>query len=142
MKELPILFSGEMVRAILAKRKTQTRRIVKPQPDVLVRYDGIDEDDGIHYWERMNGDEYTEEYIPLGACRYGRAGDRLWVRESLYLGGDNVWRYRADDSIVYCGADGIAWAHHKETGYCSSIHMPRWASRISLEVVNVRVERL
>ena len=102
VKERPILFSGEMVRAILDGRKTQTRRVVKPQPP------------------------------PLGGFvknPYGQPGDRLWVRETWAL--DDKYYYRADGAVGdRCGK----WK--------PSIHMPRAASRITLEITGVRVERL
>jgi hypothetical protein len=104
-KERPILFSGEMVRAILDGRKTQTRRVVKPKPD----------DSGL--W---NNDK----------CPYGKPGDRLWVRETFFVDGPRI-QYRAD--------------HHgapKETIWKPSIFMPRHASRILLEIADVRCERL
>ena len=127
--EKPILFSGEMVRAILAGRKTMTRRVM---PGAL----WIAPDGNLKYVDRRG------IRPPLDACPYGKVGDTLWVRESLHLGDDNVWRYSADDEIVCCGEAGIAWAHHKDGHHCPSIHMPRWASRLTLPVTGVRVERL
>lgn len=144
MNEKPILFSGEMVKAILDGRKTQTRRVVKPQPP-----------EGYRQWGRcINGNVAFTDH-PLQGEKgnvinvrgpYGDVGDRLWVRESMYMDKDGVWLYSADDDFVGCDRDDelamISWAHHKETEHCPSIHMPRWASRITLEITGVRVERL
>jgi len=125
MKERPILFSGPMVRAILEGRKTQTRRVVKPQP-------GCDPRD--------------DEHLDMGRCPYGQPGDRLWVREAWHTDERDLEYARAkhedamSDSPIYYRADpendnaGCTWR--------PSIHMPRWASRITLEITRVRVERL
>lgn len=163
MNEHPILFSGEMVQAILAGRKTQTRRVIKPQPVTNARYDGVDES-GFHYAERMNGDTYTEDYLQIGKCPYGQPGDKLWVRESWRLvsvnaeiPGAQFWTVQFADFHVLphpqpkrdlflplvekdkfsksiTGTEFGKWR--------PSIFLPRWASRITLGVVNVRVERL
>lgn len=126
MKERPILFSAPMVRAILDGKKTQTRRIVKPLPLRLNR--------------ETNSMEIDEEAMADGRImrlnRFGQPGDRLWVRETWgyhpdYSESCRRVDYRADPGHTY---DGHRWR--------PSIHMPRWASRISLEVVSVRVERL
>jgi hypothetical protein len=117
MKERPILFSGPMVRAILEGRKTQTRRIVKPQPLCIASGEWI-----------MNG----------SACKYGKPGDRLWVRETWWAPRDDVRGEYKREYIKYAATlDGMGQPTWKP-----SIHMPRWASRINLEVVSVRVERL
>lgn len=122
MKERPILFNGEMVRAILEGRKTQTRRVVK---DCYL----------------MGGP--PEDYL-LSRCPFGQPGDRLWVRETFFsfrharvFSTASHIVYRAD----YSGqqAEDDATECH---GWKPSIHMPRWASRISLEITDVRVERL
>jgi hypothetical protein len=141
MKEKPILFSGEMVRAILEGRKSQTRRVVKVR--------GVSDDVAmwLHYMARAVDME----------CPYGKPGDRLWVRETwrteeLESGLDGV-RYAADDfflPIENTMAASEAWgdAHFNKHGksygmaWRPSIYMPRWASRIMLEVVKVRVERV
>lgn len=126
MKERPIIFSGPMVRAILAGRKTQTRRIVKPQPNSMGA-------SGWHWngwrWQDHPG---TTLRGPDEECPYGQPGDRLWVRETHAIYGDreqHVIHYRA--------------THQSEgSGWKPSIHMPRWASRITLEIASVRAERL
>ena len=123
MKEHPILFSAPMVRAILEGRKTQTRRIIKPQPDRVI-----------------GGFPAVDDFGELQPIRrpYGKPGDRLWVRETwVFTDYDfnhmpNEYAYRAD----YAETDSLLWK------WKPSIHMPRAASRILLEVVNVRVERL
>ena len=134
MKERPILFSAPMVRAILEGRKTQTRRVVKPQP-----YDGG------HFLRLHNcpaipieATECFEEY-----CPYGQNGDRLWVRETHNFGDGEMIEYRADGSKHFIH-DNAGRRIGKELGnkWKPSIHMPRWASRITLEVVSIRVERL
>lgn len=136
MSEKPILFSGAMIRAILDGRKTQTRRIVKMQPPtdkhVLARcVSSTDKrSEGKLRWITPDGSEGTG-FFP---CPYGQPGDRLWVRETWRGGSDSFssgLHYRAD--LDEPGAPG-QWT--------PSIHMPRWASRISLEVKAVRVERL
>jgi len=110
MKERPILFSGPMVRAILDGRKTQTRRVVKPQ-------------------------EHALQWPACGcATPYGAPGDRLWVRETFTcVAGPNILPgrvvYRADEPEL-----DVRWT--------PSIHMPRYRSRITLEVISVRVEPL
>ena len=136
MKERPILFSGAMVRAILGGRKTQTRRVIKPQPPSV---EGLVEmwhaliEPGM--WEHslchesdagLYGDIVTEI-----RCPYGQPGDELWVRETWWRGSDGI-AYRAD---------GEAPAH---MGHCwkPSIHMRRADSRIQLRVTEVRVERV
>ena len=138
MTDRPILFSGPMVRAILDGSKTQTRRVVKPQPASGAR---------------------SSPFVPSGiedghgraiVCPYGAPGDRLWVRETWQSCGTGPYedgcaiRYRADDTIRVQrfdpGADGPAPAPTK--AWRPSIHMPRWASRLTLEVLGVRVERL
>lgn len=152
MTERPILFSDAMVRAILSGTKTQTRRVMTPQPieecgaPVVGAYHPIVARRGIEEPGPERWGASTEEQSWL--CPY--AGDRLWVREALFVkqGGGGVWRYRADDAIVGLPMGSphkeamVAWAHHKEGNACASIHMPRWASRLTLEVTSVRVERV
>lgn len=113
-RERPILFSGPMVRAILAGQKTQTRRIAS--------------NDGHH----MLGDDWR--FVSGRHSPYGQVGDRLWVRETWGPCAGGVV-YKADDvgENIAC-PDGGRWR--------PSIYMPRWASRITLEVTRVRLERL
>lgn len=152
MKERPILFSTEMVCAILDGRKTQTRRVLKPQPPSQVRYDGVgldDDDQDTHYFERIDRDgDGMEDYIEIGRCPYGKPGDRLWVREK--------WQVR-DATSYYTYADmKLHRTNHLDCrkifeknqppeifpAWRPSIYMPRWAARIMLEIVSVRVERV
>ena len=119
MKERSILFSAPMVRAILGGRKTQTRRPVKNLGFVP----------GIGHV--LNGSDDSSEWPDF--CPHGKTGDRLWVRET-FLQDTEGFIYRADGDF-----EGNAKILG---GWRPSIYMPRWASRILLEVTNVRVERL
>ena len=157
-RERPILFSGAMVRAILAGTKTQTRRVARTRR--------------IH----ATGGTLDETYMPMGRgrcivlgkdgtwpvdalslCPYGRPGDRLWVRETWYCDHmdciNKIPKDRsahADDSPLLYRADGECCEQIPECDHSGghgaqwrpSIHMPRWASRITLEITGVRVERL
>jgi hypothetical protein len=136
MKEKPILFSGSMVKAILDGTKTQTRRLVKHQPitgDVHKT-----KDDGV--WSVQSERNVTSYF----GCPYGKPGDRLWVKEtfapSFEPGPRNPnhkpgFTYRADWALEDDGESrDFAW---KPSIFCS-----RKASRINLEIVSVRVERL
>ena len=152
MKERPILFSAPMVRAILAGTKTQTRRVVKPVGDddgfVLLDHGNgywpyrSDDGESSFHTVKRGGKEYLDE--TPHACPYGQPGDRLWVREtfswprhqdgyapSLWHSMDEIW-YWADGN-----PDDGDWTRPRP-----SIHMPRFASRIDLEITGVRVERL
>jgi len=127
MADRPILFSGAMVRAILEDRKTQTRRVVKPQP---ISSDGGD----VFWWKETVGwassvHKNPEMMIPYSP--YGQPGDRLWVRET-YCSLDRECVYRADGDKP----------HALIGKWTPSIFMPRWASRLTLEVTEVRVERV
>jgi hypothetical protein len=144
MNERPIIFSAPMVRAILEGRKSQTRRIIKPQPFYdgyfkgTVSLDRIWEDGGARFSATAVGGGATRECIVH--TRY-TVGDILWVRETWGWASRIVappspnnpeyLRYAAD-----CAQSGKTW------GWRPSIHMPRWASRITLEVKAVRVQRL
>jgi len=168
MKEHPIPFSGPMVRAILAGMKTQTRRVVKPQPPMLCEY-------------KINGAQShalcfgpKNVCVPPTArssdhrlpCPYGAPGDRLWLKENWkFCGwsedgepqieyaadGEKLWRTISEESVDRVNEiwedlstlenraiDGIS----ADRRWRSSQFMFRWASRITLEVVSVRVERL
>lgn len=137
MADRPILFSGPMVRALLDGRKSQTRRILSSdKPNSLFNGKWADSyvlDPGNAEW-RDNDVRYA-------------VGDRLWVRETLKRDDDEAWRFAADGKPITMSYDDprvphmIAWAHHKEAGTCVSIHMPRWASRLTLIVTDVRVQR-
>lgn len=135
MRERPILFSAPMVRAILDGSKTQTRRVVK----------------GTAGWDFFEG---TGVEMPIESCPYGVAGDRLWVREAWRPiersdGMDGI-EFRADgafEAIANTPAAADAWCdvYHRpgrKDRWRPGIHMPRWASRIDLEITEVRVERL
>lgn len=142
MKERPILFNAPMVRAILGDVKTVTRRPIKPAPLMVTehgtaRWAGAPED--LQRLLEQNGRK----------CPYGEPGDRLWVREAwaadaqvdsiapreLSKGEPIV--YPADGSVRQTGCAMISQGKGRP-----SIHMPRWASRILLEITAVRVERL
>ncbi len=141
MRERPILFSGPMVRAILEGRKTVTRRPIKPSMrSADIQFELQQEADGswhpYHIFDESRFDRSGTEHPIL--CPYGQPGDRLWVRESTseeVIGSQSVTRYTADGAI-----SNHPWWYSK--GACPSIHMPRWASRILLEITDVRVERL
>jgi hypothetical protein len=129
-KERPIIFSAPMVQAILDGRKTQTRRIVKPQPDEC-------------WWPIQNrtagcSDAVFQSEAGLGRrevhrirCPYGSPGDRLWVRET--------WRPSQVEGKAWYAATCGDGLHGR---WRPSIHMPRWASRLTLEITGVRVERV
>lgn len=159
MTDRPIIFSAPMVRALLDGRKTMTRRIIKPQP--MPAGEGL-----WHFRNRWGGisqahEEALTSYIVDAAARFA-SGDRLWVREnwaplaySRELGGSRACKIgEADFAMMIDGHhqhkngrsqpglkeyapgafDGVKWA--------PSIHMPRWASRLTLLVTGVKVERL
>ncbi len=141
VKERPILFSGEMVRAILDGKKTQTRRVVKPQPSadcILVEFQV---DSTKPWWITSDpGHKSVYEYI----SPYGLPGDRLWVRETWdvrFLEGvlEKQLCFRADMTSIKCPENFKGELNYN---WRPSIFMPRWASRILLEIVNIRVERL
>lgn len=140
MKERPILFSAPMVRALLEGTKTQTRRIVaakwlpEPDPDdcTIQRVDG-----GWWAWTT----DYPEDGSFTIPCPYGAPGDRLWVRETWAILTGNGHRivYRADvDPPMTCGGTEPV----RDMKWTPSIYMRRQHSRITLEITDVRVERL
>lgn len=161
IKERPILFKGEMVRAILEGRKTETRRVIKPQPR-FGYWMGMDcrrnKSPQNHYFFSSKEASYKiqphegHDYI-LVKCPYGKPGERLWVRETWVLNyvGKPIPKKRPVEPItgepgeIFYQADGEQEAcFWDESGlkWKPSIHMPRWASRIDLEIVKVGVERL
>ena len=171
VKERPILVAQPLINPILDGSKTQTRRIIKPAPswvEIPQMYGG----GGIWAWQRnkANLEIHPDDWPRF--CPYGRPGDRLWVRETWQHvhGHDEYesWELPHIKSFVVDGvlsspalltkptfgktwykADQWAQEYHKEDQECGnkwnwrpSIHMPRWASRILLEITSVRVERL
>ena len=145
MKESPIIFSGEMVKAILEGSKTQTRRIIKHKDgvdDAYRRQLSLQDTGREKDWiiETKLGETLERDYP------YGTQGDRLWVRETIDNGRDPknpqvvTPTYRADGSKVKME---LAWYQGISKGKTtSSIYMPRWASRITLEIESIRIERL
>ena len=134
MKERPIIFSGPMVRAIIEGRKTQTRRVVKPQPE-----------HGMYlYRNRLGNMVWGEHFNQSGSvgimantrCPYVQPGDRLWVKET--------WQEHAGQVCYRAGIPPFTHDCCQFVGHLwrPSIHMPSIISRLTLEVVSVRVERL
>ena len=165
MKEHPILFNGEMVRAILEGRKTQTRRVVNPPPpehlpDSDIRGPEVFSPYIIRNGEQVEGEPIYGVYDDWGEWGakfpYGQPGDRLWVRETWSPDHKDFYPF---DKMVYradnCHAGLKQWAkdcelhnHYPNEGcachfrWRPSIHMKRENSRIDLEITDVRVERL
>ncbi len=169
MKERGMIFNGEMVRAILDGRKTQTRREVKLNLDIAClattydwaaslaanHYQGLTEEQIQQKAESLRGVIHP---VILGngqmvsiICPHGKPGDRIWVREAFRV------HSRATDvaTLVYKASERNSWTeqtHRVPVAVCNkpatpekwtpSLHMPRWASRILLEITDVRVERL
>jgi len=125
MTDRPILFSAEMVRAILDGRKTQTRRAIKPVPT----FNG---GGACHDADALQQDYVEPYWVFPETCKYGQPGDLLWVRET--------WARHA--SGVDYAADFAAVSRPQAGPWRPSIHMPRWASRITLRITDIRVERL
>ena len=161
MKDRPIIFSGEMVRAILDGKKTQTRRVVKfmhETPKLIgqaAEHRNLNavypaREKGWVFWQTTRaGDglaEFTKKAYATGLlCPYGEPGDRLWVKEAWYTSKkyDHLppakFPVEAKTIFRYLGSRAKPeWAGRTR----SARFMPRWASRITLEIVNVRVERL
>lgn len=153
MKERGMIFNGEMVRAILDGRKTQTRRIMKVQPKPSKSRPGDfwfpskKLESMVHVSDLVTGNSPISDchlFFQEHCCPFGKIGDRIWVRETWAeagAGAPDLKLYRADypkhvpthyENVP--SADEIRWT--------PSIHMPRWASRLTLEITGVRVERL
>ncbi|EPD6270022.1 hypothetical protein ACVNA9_004263 [Enterobacter hormaechei] len=162
MIERGMIFNDEMVRAILDGRKTQTRRIMKVQPDTpefglrRIIESSIANEIGMYFWSQEDArgiKARSKEFT----CPYGDVGDRIWVRETFQgplFDFEQMAAYQEDSSkfkkpefCVY-KADGKPAPEFFDAddnlhcGWRPSIHMPRWASRILLEITDVRVERL
>lgn len=136
MKERPILFSAPMVIAILSGSKSQTRRVVKMKP-----HHQIEERDNGTPWPWMyDGERDADSWM---ACPYGQPGDRLWVRETFVRidGQTRPW-IETDYKATYTHGDRLGDSLGIRKKWSPSIHMPRHASRITLEITSVRVERL
>ncbi|MFW3976956.1 morphogenetic protein [Klebsiella pneumoniae] len=154
MKERGMIFNGEMVRAILDGRKTQTRRIMAPQPADDIERCIFPNPEAIGWKSSLR---HKHGSTTAHFCHYGKPGDRIWVRETFQ---GPLFDYDLMDS--YCKdptpfekpefcvykADGVPAPEFYDADdelHCCwrpSIHMPSWASRILLEITNVRVERL
>ncbi|ENI5566672.1 hypothetical protein ABZH46_002946 [Salmonella enterica] len=155
MKERGMIFNSEMVRAILDGRKTQTRRPVKPQPELTERsgfsWNGVVFGSG-------SDDRETNRNFAHVKCPFGKPGDRIWVRETWQVIHDHIdesshveYRTYAPSipkekdrywHTVYAEHFGDESREDRGFPWRPAIHMPRWASRILLEITDVRVERL
>lgn len=124
MIERPILFSAPMCNAILAGTKTQTRRVIADK-----------------WWVCLDPEDADDRAQALTMCPYGVAGDRLWVRETWGLL-DTEPADGPQRAHVFFRATNGDRRDLRYQRWRPSIHMPRWASRITLEVIGVRVERL
>ena len=158
MTERGMIFNAEMVRALLSGRKTQTRRIMKVQPEsnqlglLLITDSTKHSDIGKYHWAESNA---TGNHVrsKLFLCPFGAVGDRIWVREGFFPAPlemqsepprKTMWNIAYRDGMQM---EKLAPAEYNPTIYnyerwTPSIHMPRWASRILLEITDVRVERL
>ncbi len=149
MKEHPILFSAEMVKAILEDRKTQTRRVIKPQP--------IHDPDGswrmeMHPRFGFNSEKTMRDMLPFH-CPYGEPGDRLWVKETFGVH-DKIISCPNDlpnirnrggiyhPVVHFAGKELYAWGMYGPPHRRSGRFMPKSATRIWLDIINVRVERV
>lgn len=169
MKERGMIFNGEMVRAILDGRKTQTRRIMAPQPADDIERSAFPNPDAIGWKSTL---KHKHGSTTAHFCPFGNVGDRIWVRETFAcLGNEDGCAIDWNDNLVKAGGpdaariyrasceqkpgnyglwsipDDAFWKPHTdemqfEGAWVPSIHMPRWASRILLEITDVRVERL
>jgi hypothetical protein len=154
MKERPIIFAGESVRAILAGRKTQTRRVVKPRHEGGVICGPAAERGAIETWG--GGAWYIARHSEVRVCPYGVPGDRLYVKEGWCQAYDAItarpvegrFLYLADpgaEEVLSIDGDGSQkWNKDgsQRSPWCSSMFMPRHVSRLLLEVTDVRVQRL
>lgn len=149
MKERPILMNGAMVRATLAGTKTQTRRIMKPQPygnGFMAGGELRCHNDYLPPSAILWKDGSVVGYDAESLCPFGVPGDQLWVRETWNVRGlgwgmkpSRAAKISAPGACVYAADEGSEkWMN----GWRTSIHMPRAFSRITLEVTGVRVERL
>lgn len=139
MTDLPIIFSGPMVRALLDGRKTMTRRILKPQPEIFL----IDGKPAPVTILHVDGDPRPRvaigRVLTAQTVRFA-VGDRLWVRESFFLA-DAYLEAKKFTGGSY-KADELNPHGLKLTGWRPSIYMPRWASRLTLVVAATKIERL
>ncbi|WP_288016469.1 hypothetical protein [Microcystis phage Mae-JY04] len=148
MPDRPILFSAPMVRALLAGTKTQTRRVLKPQPETFQLESG---DDCLVYLVHAEGESVPR--VAMGDGRCGvitlqkvpfAGGDRLWVKETWRT--HRIWDADKPSYLIH---GSRVWYEADERDNCDqhgktrvSIFMPRWASRLTLTVTDVRIERL
>lgn len=145
VEEKSILFNAEMVKAVLGGRKTQTRRAIMVGRGVPLSEDGAwqwspkvclpDEygpREGV-WWSVGNGHAFK--------CPFGKAGDRLWVRESFFVQ-PGIWQRHHGPQPVEYSADVDDRAQLEDYDRKPSIHMPRWASRLTLGIVEVRAQKL
>ena len=147
-KEHPSIFNSEMVRAILDGRKTQTRRVVKKRHIWCPDHETIE--------QHIDYMKYNQEGL-LRCCPYGKVGDLLWVRENIrticypyqdgkFVYGEYLIEYMADKVWVKCPEQQEEWWRHnwrkRQSTTIPSIFMPKWATRIWLEVTGVRAERV
>ncbi|ENI4427166.1 hypothetical protein ABXZ75_001652 [Klebsiella variicola] len=132
MTERGMIFNAEMVRALLDGRKTQTRRPIKWKQ---TRFTEIGEREDGSKWPWSEDAEHACDF--WHPCPFGDVGDRIWVRETWNKYG-GLLTYRADHDWI----DDMRKETVCTAKWVPSIHMPRWASRILLEITDVRVERL
>ena len=154
-KERPMLFSGAMVRALLDGSKTQTRRVFSAHMIKTMGYAAAAGE--VSYFIEQGFMEPNDASYVVDFCPHGKPGDHIWVRETFQgplFDGERMDEFRRDSSKFetpeFCvfAADGGGPPEFQDADdnlFCRwrpSIHMPRWASRIQLEIVAVRVERL
>lgn len=160
MKERPILFSAPMIKALLAGAKTQTRRIITPQPEHLQRHEWkgkvlYDAEHRTWWWKHhsfenlIDFEDGRRELAKL--CPHGSVGDRLWCKETyqpIWSGDRRPSSMSSPDgwALNYVATGGYQEYRDEEHGLTTrckpAIFMPRWASRITLDITNVRVEHL
>lgn len=150
----PILFSAPMIRALLDGSKTQTRRIVKQQERLRLGHDVLHRGDTLPEYRNEHGG--WQQWVPNAKtmrCPYGAPGDVLWVRETWCINGfpstatspEHCYFAASDEAQAAHDGDGFTIFNKdgsERSPWKPSIHMPRWASRLTLQLTDVRIERL
>lgn len=155
MKEIPMLFSTSMVQALLDKRKIQTRRLVSPQPSTFVT--ALRWGKHISHCPDSCSEEDHVKTFFNDKCPYGQPGDLIYVRETWgvgsrpdpFVGSVDGFEFKADEAFIdeveslpIYPCDGFDFGNYDKKGWRPSIHMPKIAARIWLQVTGIRVERL